>query len=152
MEQDLLQILCQGHNLLILGQAGTGKSKTLIDIKKCFEAKGKCVGITASTGMAAQQLGGTTLHRFVGIMDGRHPADQTIYNILHDDDYSGTKHRIQKTDILLIDEISMVSQQILSLLDLVLKGVRKCGLPFGGLQVSLLHLQHNIKKNMQTHV
>ena len=132
MDPDLYQIASSGHNLLILGQAGTGKSKFLLELKHLFEARNKHVTVTASTGMAAQQLGGTTLHRFSGIGDGRHPPDITVNKHLHSDDFCDTRSKIQNTDILLLDEISMVSAYILSL---VLKGVRSSNLPFGGIQV-----------------
>ena len=150
MDPDLYQIVSSGHNLLILGQAGTGKSKTLLELKHLFEERRKCVSVTASTGMAAQQLGlgGTTLHRFSGIGDGRHPPDIIKSRLLHNDDFSDTRSKIQKTDILLIDEISMISAFTLNLVDNVLKGVRSSNLPFGGIQVcTSVFIIRDIKKH-----
>ncbi|CAC5417703.1 PIF1 [Mytilus coruscus] len=75
--QDLAKkLICNGHNLVLTGQGGTGKTYT---IKSCFEQLtllGKCVQLTCYTGIACRQypssIGATTLHRFCGLEDGRH--------------------------------------------------------------------------------
>ena len=81
---------------------------------------------------------GTTLHMFAGLRDGRYEARTTAERILNNEDFLCTKVRLQCTDSLLIDEISMVSRHIITQLDGVLKMVRNNQLPFGGIHVSAL--------------
>ena len=127
--------MLEGHNLLLLGQAGTGKTATICKFEKLLSEKGLNVCMTASTGIAAARFRGTTLHRFAGILDMRHSSEVIIAQILHNDDFAATRKRILKTDCVIIDEISMVSEMVMRTVDETLRGVRSCSLPFGGIQV-----------------
>jgi ATP-dependent DNA helicase PIF1 len=90
--------------------------------------------ITAMTGCAALLIGphAKTLHSWAGIGLGR----DTLSNIVQSIHKNGRKKKNWKTDCLVIDEVSMMTPQLLGLLDDVGKSVRKCYTkPFGGLQV-----------------
>lgn len=63
---DATQAILSGHNCCILGQPGTGKTRFLLDIAAKLRSEGKTVNITASTGIAAANIGGTTVHKFCG--------------------------------------------------------------------------------------
>lgn len=64
-----------GHNLLILGQSGTGKSYLINEIKDQLKKRGKSVAITGTTGVASLNIGGITIHSWSGIADG-HFSDE----------------------------------------------------------------------------
>ena len=57
-----LQLFCSGENLLLLGDSGTGKSTLISAFVQQAEQSGKRVAKTASTGIAAQLIGGRTIH------------------------------------------------------------------------------------------
>lgn len=131
-QRQALALLEAGHNALLTGAAGSGKTYLLQKFIARARAKGKSVAVTATTGLAATHLGGTTIHAWSGM--GVH--DQLSPYLV-----SGlSKARldnITKANILIIDEISMLHDFRLDMLDQLLRGVRKSERPFGGLQVVL---------------
>ena len=91
-----------------------------------------CVGITASTGLAAYNIAGTTLHRFAGIGIGKAPTEKLIKDILK----SGfIRRRWEAVEVLVIDEISMINSTLFDKLDVIARAVRGVDLPFGGVQL-----------------
>ncbi|XP_061171689.1 uncharacterized protein LOC133181165 [Saccostrea echinata] len=97
----------------------------------------KKVAVTASTGVASQQLGfdATTLHHWAGIQDGRFSKEKYRELFLHDDAYSDSRRRIEKTSVLVIDEISMVSARTFDLVEHVCRLVKGNNHVFGGMQI-----------------
>ncbi len=78
-----------GHNFLLLGQAGVGKTCLLKKIREELIHERKKVAMTATTGLASSLLiGGETIHRFCGIMDGRFSNDQVVERIRDEERYS----------------------------------------------------------------
>ncbi len=133
MDQALaLEILLSGESALLTGPAGSGKTYVLNEFIKHARAEGKKVAVTATTGLAATHLNGTTIHSWSGI---------GIHDELPKKHHEGlSKARIDsisKTDILVIDEISMLHDYRLDMVDRIARGVRKTDEPFGGLQVVL---------------
>lgn len=57
---------CERHNILVVGQPGTGKSTLLLSLAQSAKQKGLSVHITASTGIASASLGGVTIHKYTG--------------------------------------------------------------------------------------
>jgi hypothetical protein len=131
--------------IFLTGKAGTGKTTFLKFIR---ENSYKKMAITAPTGVAAMNAGGTTLHALFwlpfGVFIEDYPLtwedkDQFIYN----------KHRLfstikltknrrailQELELLVIDEVSMVRADTLDAIDVILKSVRRDMRPFGGVQV-----------------
>ena len=133
MKQDLaLKIMLEGKSVLLTGAAGAGKTYVLQKFIKQARAQGKSVAVTATTGLAATHLNGNTIHSWSGI---------GIHHILPPK-FSETlaksrREIIQKTDVLIIDEISMLHDYRLDLVDDVCRAVRESAEPFGGLQVVL---------------
>ncbi len=129
----ILNAIRAKNNICIAGAAGTGKSFMLSLIKDFFPH----VHITASTGVAAVNIGGVTIHSWAGIGNGSLPINEIVKFI---NSGPGTKIRrqIKKAKMLAIDEISMISAQTLNLLNEVFKAVRENEHPFGGIQMILL--------------
>jgi len=88
--------------------------------------------IVAPTGIAASHLGGQTIHSFfaLGIRDS---IDEGYVDFLLDKKY--LKSRFSKLKLLIIDEVSMISPEIFSSMDLILRGFKGTDAPFGGVQV-----------------
>jgi len=95
-------------NLLITGVAGTGKSFVLSRAKLELENRGKVVQVTGSTGVAAENVGGMTLHSFLG-MGVPQVGRQFAYGL----DEKSAKARLNSVDVLVVDEISMISAEFL---------------------------------------
>lgn len=133
MDQALaLDILHAGHNVMLTGPAGAGKTYVLNQFIRQAKADGKHVSVTATTGLAATHLGGATIHAWSGIGVADELADDF-------EDYLLKSRRdiIETTDVLVIDEISMLHDFRLDMIDAVARVVRDDPRPFGGLQVVL---------------
>ena len=132
MNQGLaLEILLAGESALLTGPAGTGKTFVLNQFIRLCKHEGKHVSVTATTGLAATHLGGTTIHAWSGI--GIHDS---ISEKFVDHLSKGRREIIEKTDVLVIDEISMLHDYRLDMVDMICRLVReKPDVPFGGIQV-----------------
>lgn len=137
MDHDILRAALEGHNILILGQPGTGKTYTLKEIAKTLRGQKQNVQMTASTGLAAAALQGTTVHAFFGIKDGRYGNEDIAAKIQNDIDFKAVKDGILRTDTLIIDEISMLSQKIFHQIDFICRKIHGKPQPFGGAQMIL---------------
>lgn len=133
MDQELaLEILLEGHNALLTGPAGSGKTYLLNEFIRHAKAGGKNVVVTATTGLAATHLGGNTIHAWAGIGIHDHLPKYFYENMTN-----ARQDSIAKADVLIIDEISMLHDYRLDMVDEVLRSVRGLNDPFGGLQIIL---------------
>ena len=132
MKQSLaLAIMAAGHNVFLTGPAGSGKTFVLNQLIKLKKYEGKHVSVTATTGLAASHLGGSTIHAWsgIGIRDeiGIHFVDNLS---------KSRREIIDETDILIIDEISMMHDFRFDMIDQIARLVRRePDKPFGGIQV-----------------
>jgi ATP-dependent DNA helicase PIF1 len=124
-----------GENLFITGPGGSGKSFLIKNIVKHAETNKKNIKVCALTGCAAILLEckATTLHMFSGIGFANKKNDEIIQELFTTKRYKLKNWR--NLEILIIDEVSMMSLKILLLLDLIAKKFYKNNNPFGGLQV-----------------
>lgn len=131
-QDEALAILESGASVLLTGAAGTGKTYVLNKFIRRARASGKSVAVTATTGLAATHLNGTTIHAWSGI---------GVHDSL--DKYAAAKlgasrqDLIRKADILVIDEVSMLHDFRLDMVEQILRTVRDNVEPFGGMQVVL---------------
>lgn len=123
-----------GDNIFVTGGAGTGKSFLLQYLKRNYLSSG--LNITASTGIAAVNVGGQTIHSWSGIGLGNLPIDQLLKNF-SSPKFSYLKRRIRMANMLAIDEISMISAKTFDLLNDLFKDIRKSKKAFGGIQLIL---------------
>lgn len=131
MNQGLaLEIMLSGESVLLTGPAGAGKTYVLNQFIKFAKAEGKHVSVTATTGLAATHLGGTTIHSWSGMGIHDSLAPNFAEHIA-----KGRREIIEKTDVLIIDEISMLHDFRLDMVDHICRMVRKKDEPFGGIQL-----------------
>ncbi len=130
-----LTVMLEGNSVFLTGAPGAGKTYVLNEFIRQAARQGKNVAVTASTGIAATHIGGTTIHSWSGL---------GIKDFLTDWD----RERLQSTDrlikrynaadVLVIDEVSMLHGQRLNMVNEVARLLRKNDQPFGGLQVILV--------------
>ena len=124
-------------NIFITGPGGTGKSTLIKQIQQDAERKGRKIQVCALTGCAAVllQCRAKTIHSWSGIGLGNGEILFYVQKILK----NYYKKKVWKqVDILIIDEVSMMSQKLFDMLDAIGKAVRKNNKPFGGIQVIFL--------------
>ena len=127
-----LDILKTGANVFLTGEPGAGKTFVINQYIAWLEAAGLSVAVTASTGIAATHIGGMTIHSWsgIGIRD-----TLTQYDLDKISTNEKVTRRAKKSNVLVIDEVSMLDGKILDMVNLVLKTVRQREEPFGGIQV-----------------
>lgn len=131
-QRAVVDLVLRGRSLFLTGAAGTGKSLVLRAVNR--EAK-RQVALTAPTGAAALQIGGTTLHSWAGIGRGNGSTAELVARVCADIDAC---NRWVCATLLVIDEVSMLSARLMDALDAVGRAAR--GKPkeaFGGLQLLL---------------
>jgi DNA-binding CsgD family transcriptional regulator len=131
-QNQALEILKTGVNVFLTGEPGAGKTYTINQYVAWLRSHGIEPAITASTGIAATHIGGMTIHSWSGI------GILEQFNKYDLDRIASTERivkRVQRTKVLIIDEVSMLSAQTLSMVEAVCREVKRNSLPFGGLQV-----------------
>ena len=126
----------QKKSVFFTGSAGTGKSVLLREIIKALRAKYTKeldrVAVTASTGLAACNVGGVTLHSFAGIGLGKEAVPELVKKVKRN---QKAKNRWLRTKVLIVDEISMVDGDLFDKLEALARAIRNNGRPFGGIQL-----------------
>ena len=96
----------------------------------------KVVAVTASTGIARLHFNhGLTLHDWSGYGDGHLDVNQLINEMSISSVYRQKKSEIEKCQVLIIDEIGMISAKMFSEVEIICTSIRKSDLIFGGIQV-----------------
>lgn len=131
-QKDALKILKRGLPTYITGPAGSGKTHLLNQYIDWCKSQNLEVAVTASTGIAATHIGGRTIHSWSG-MGIQDQMDEQQLDELAQKEY--LHKRFVDTDVLVIDEVSMLSADQLDLLDQIARKLRRGDAPFGGLQV-----------------
>ena len=135
MTQDqALAILKTGANVFLTGEPGSGKTHTINRYVTYLREHEIEPAITASTGIAATHIHGMTIHSWSGIGIKNQLTKSDLDKIS-----SGyITRRVKKTKVLIIDEVSMLSPRVLSMVDAVCRKVKQNSVPFGGIQVVLV--------------
>ncbi|MEJ0054075.1 MAG: AAA family ATPase [bacterium] len=132
---EALNILKTGANVFLTGEPGSGKTHTVNEYVAWLRSHDIEPAITASTGIAATHIQGMTIHSWSGIGIAESLSEADLDRIASKEHVA---RRIAKTHVLIIDEVSMLSGEVLRMADRVCREVRRRPEPFGGLQVVLV--------------
>ena len=124
----------KGNNIFITGPGGCGKSFLIGEIINIANQMKKKISVTALTGCAAVLLGqnAKTLNSWSGIGIANKDVDTIIQCVVTN---KCKKKKWLQCDVLIIDEVSMLSKRVFELLDLLGKRIRRSDKPFGGIQI-----------------
>ena len=130
-QRGCVEAALRGENAFVTGVGGTGKTRVLRAIRTALTGEGRRTVTTASTGIAAEAIGGTTIHAFCGL-----GVSKTIHQGFG---YASVevKRRVRECDVLLVDEVSMLSGEFFDRLSHHLKRLRGDPRPCGGIQMIL---------------
>ncbi|KAL5632926.1 hypothetical protein ACGC1H_003426 [Rhizoctonia solani] len=132
-QKHVLDLVLQGKSVFFTGSAGTGKSVLLRHIIKTLrDRRTPGVVVTASTGIAAANIQGETLHAFAGVGLGNQKRSALIARAHKT---RGVPERWRAAQILIIDEISMVAARWFDDLEAIARSIRNNDKPFGGIQL-----------------
>jgi ATP-dependent DNA helicase PIF1 len=134
-QRQALAVMLEGSSVFLTGAPGAGKTYVLNEFIQRASKRGRRIAITASTGIAATHIGGSTIHSWSGLgikdslsewdIDRLHQTERLV-------------KRYNSVDVLVIDEVSMLHGKRLDMVNQVCKILRQNDKPFGGLQVILV--------------
>ena len=140
-QRHVVEAVLSGHSVFFTGPAGSGKSHVLSTIVRLLGderyalrdrgGKPRKIAITATTGIAACNVGGITINSFAGVGTAEGSIADMCARVMGNE-YS--KKRWRDHDILVVDEVSMMPGQFLDKLNFVAQRVRNCKASFGGMQ------------------
>ena len=133
-QQQVYDSFIQGRNIFMTGPGGSGKTYLIRELFKWCRENKKSVQVCALTGCAAVllQSSAKTVHSWAGIGLANGDHLNVISRVVNN------KHKKKNwlyTDVLIIDEVSMMSARLLNILDTIGKKIRRSNLPFGGIQL-----------------
>lgn len=133
-QSQALRVMLSGESVFLTGAPGSGKTYVLNKFIERAKKSKKRIAITASTGIAATHIGGTTIHSWAGL---------GIRDSITEQDHKWLKEnarllkRYNNLDTLIIDEVSMLHGKRLDMIDEICRLLRVSDEPFGGLQIIL---------------
>lgn len=134
-QKQALTILKTGGSVFLTGEPGSGKTHTVNEYIEYLKDAGITVSVTASTGIAATHIHGMTVHSWSGIGIKKTLTDFDVDRIATNE---RLVKRIKRTQVLIIDEISMLDSKTLTSIDRVCRAIKGNTQAFGGLQVVLV--------------
>lgn len=131
-QEKALAILKSGRNVFLTGSAGTGKTYVLNQFVQHLKDARVKVAVTASTGIAATHIKGSTIHSWSGIGIKNEMSRRDLMGLRKIKQF---KDQVTKAKVLIIDEISMLHRRQLDAVNKVVQFIRDDTAPFGGLQI-----------------
>lgn len=134
-QSQALAVMLAGESVFLTGPPGAGKTYVLNQFIKRATKSGRTVAVTASTGIAATHIGGTTIHSWSGLGIREELGARDKLQLAGN---SKLTKRYNAADVLVIDEVSMLHGRRLDMVNEACKLLRKSERPFGGLQIILV--------------
>eukprot|EP00569_Conticribra_weissflogii_P020583 CAMPEP_0171426446 /NCGR_PEP_ID=MMETSP0881-20121228/3966_1 /TAXON_ID=67004 /ORGANISM="Thalassiosira weissflogii, Strain CCMP1336" /LENGTH=741 /DNA_ID=CAMNT_0011945929 /DNA_START=57 /DNA_END=2282 /DNA_ORIENTATION=+ len=135
----VVESVLSGHSTFFTGPAGSGKSHILKSIIKANNlgiggrnGQPRKIVVTATTGVAACNVGGITIHSFAGVGSSSASSADMVRRVMSNE-YA--KQRWREVDVLVIDEVSMMASSFLDKLSFIASRARNDRRPFGGVQL-----------------
>ena len=129
----LVELIMNNHNVFYTGSAGCGKSTVLKHFIPLLRREGKKVDVLAPTGKAALEVNGRTIHSYAGWVP--RSLGQSLDLLKSKARGKKVGKRLRGTDVLVIDEISMVASHVFERLNHIMQSARHSKEPFGGVQI-----------------
>jgi len=131
-QQQIVETFCRPLSGLcvMIGSGGFGKSEVSLAIKRQL---GAAVAVTAMTGKAGSLISGTTLHAFAHL-----PIKKQHKCALSSSMLGNFQTSLQDVTHLIVDEFTMMSQEVLYFLDVRLREGKVSTLPFGGMNIIMV--------------
>lgn len=127
-----LEVLKTGANVFLTGEPGAGKTHTIGLFVEWMRKEHREFAITASTGIAASHLNGSTIHSFLGLGIRRNLDKEQLEGVKRN---HWVAERVKRVKTLVIDEISMLDAVALNDINNILCTLHNNKLPFGGIQI-----------------
>lgn len=127
-----ISILKLGYTTFLTGAAGAGKSYALREYIVYLKRHGVKYAVTASTGIASTHINGMTIHSWSGIGIKQFLSSYDVDSL---EEKQNLYKRWNETQVLIIDEVSMLHASFVDMLDKIGKAMRRNDKPFGGIQV-----------------
>lgn len=124
----------RGNNVFITGPGGTGKTRLIQFMVEYMNSIGKPFQVCALTGCAATLLNckAKTIHSWSGIKLAKGNPEDIIRRVIRN--RTNTKSW-RSVEVLIVDEVSMMSHKMFDILDQIGRITRKISKPFGGIQL-----------------
>lgn len=136
-QQKVFEAFKAGKSLFMTGAGGCGKSFLIRHMVE--HSMGKKIAVCAMTGCASIVLncGATTLHSWAGIGIAENENETIVARLKTNRSHKGVaaRERWKSVDILIIDEVSMMSRKVFELLEMIGRTFKNAYLAFGGIQV-----------------
>ena len=132
-QRQVYNLVLSNHNVFLTGPGGTGKTALIKVIYDSLKTK-KNIQLTAMTGVAAIQLheSAKTIHSWAGIGLGDQSVSKYVTKIRSS---KALLDKWKKIETLVLDEVSMLSDELFDKLEEIARIVRNCDKSFGGIQI-----------------
>lgn len=134
-QETAIAIMKSGHSVFLTGAAGTGKSYVIHKYIKYLRDHGIFPSIVAPTGIAASHIGGMTIHSCFGLGPFNGEPDESY--LIKSLSKQGVRKRLEKMQVLIIDEVSMLAPSLFTTMDKLLRMAKEIDSHFGGVQLVL---------------
>jgi ATP-dependent DNA helicase PIF1 len=133
-QRDIFENFKRGNNIFMTGPGGCGKTFLIHHLHKWCIDNYKQIQVCALTGCAAVLLHcqAKTIHSWAGIGLANGNVEDVIHRVVTS---KYKKRNWGITDVLIIDEVSMMSHKLLSILDGIARRIKNPRKPFGGMQI-----------------
>jgi len=131
-QEEALNAMKMGYNIFLTGPPGSGKTFLLNKYIDYLKENNKSVAVTASTGIAATHMNGTTLHSWSGLGIKENLTKNDIKKLMKK---PYLRKHYRNTKILIIDEISMLTAAQFDAVDRSCQQFKASFETFGGMQV-----------------